>query len=93
MSLESAKAFIAKVNTDKDFAASLANLKTQEEAKAFEIKAGFDFSQDEFNEAVSNLSDDELDMVTGGFAPGLIYNGNKVITNPNPPPGYLLTTP
>jgi predicted ribosomally synthesized peptide with nif11-like leader len=90
MSIESAKAFIAKVHTDKDFAVSLANLKTQEETKAFEIKAGYDFSQEEFNEAVSILSDDELDTVTGGY--DFVYNGMKVVTNPNPPPTYLLTT-
>ncbi len=48
----------------KDFAVSVANLKTQEETKAFEIKAGYDFSQVELNEAVSILNDDELDMVT-----------------------------
>jgi len=58
-----AKVFIEKVHTDKDFAVSVANLKTQEETKTFDIKAGYDFSEAEFNEAVSILSDDEVGKV------------------------------
>ena len=66
MSIESAKAFIERMKTDRDFAgkvAACANVQTRMElVKA----AGFEFTVEEVAGMKQDLSDDELGRVEGG---------------------------
>jgi predicted ribosomally synthesized peptide with nif11-like leader len=72
MSMESAKACIAKLKSDPAFGKSLEAAKTDAERIAFMKKAGFDFTKDEFKQAVkaakgkSELSEKDLAKVAGG---------------------------
>ena len=68
MSLESAKAFIARFKTDEEFRNSLKDA-NEEQAKAILKQAGFEFTQAEYDEATAELSDEDLKMVSGGHCP------------------------
>jgi predicted ribosomally synthesized peptide with nif11-like leader len=65
MSLESAKAFIDRMNSDKEFAKKLFECKGEAAQKAFIEAAGYSFTREEFNELVE-LSDEQLEAVSGG---------------------------
>ncbi len=65
MSVESAKAFVAKMKTDEDFSKQVKECNTSDERIAFVNQAGFDFTAEEMKEVSGDLSDDELDSVAG----------------------------
>jgi predicted ribosomally synthesized peptide with nif11-like leader len=66
MSIESAKAFLERVKNDEDFRNSVGEITTTEERMEFVKKAGFDFTKEEIEKFTSELSDEELDKVSGG---------------------------
>ncbi len=66
MSLESAKAFLAKIRTDEDFGKKVAVCKDSDERWALVKAEGFDFTQEEFDNLKNQLSDYESDMVVSG---------------------------
>ncbi len=66
MSVGSAKAFLARVKSDKDFNKAVGEISTKKERMEFIKNAGFEFTQDELDEVTGALSDDELDTVAGG---------------------------
>jgi predicted ribosomally synthesized peptide with nif11-like leader len=66
MSIESAKAFLERVENDEDFKNSVGEITTTEERMEFVKKAGFDFTKEEIEKHTSELSDEELDNVAGG---------------------------
>ncbi|MCP4630874.1 MAG: Nif11-like leader peptide family natural product precursor [bacterium] len=66
MSTKSAKAFIERVKIDEDFRKILEGMESAEERMKFAKAQGFDFTKDEINELRDTLTDQELDMVTGG---------------------------
>lgn len=71
MSVESAKAFIAKVKDDSNLRASYEAAEDEDGRKAVREAAGFDFSVDDFRNAASELglnelSDEDLDSASGG---------------------------
>ena len=68
MSMESARAFTARMKTDQDFARQVRECKDAEARMAFVRKAGFDFTTAEIQQAGGELSDSELDKVAGGGA-------------------------
>ncbi len=65
MSIESAKAFLEKVQNDEDFRKELEEQASAEERLNIAKAQGFDFTKEEIN-AVRKLSDEELEGVTGG---------------------------
>ena len=70
MSIENVKAFIAKL---KDDAALLDSFQKASDPKARQAvieKAGFEFSQEEFKASTSELSDEDLNSVSGGAGYG-----------------------
>lgn len=75
MSIESAKLFIKKVNTNEVFASQAMEVDSNEGLEEFAMKAGFNFTINDLREAGKELSketnrklrDDELEMVTGGL--------------------------
>lgn len=66
MSMESAKAFLTKMKTDPEFAAKVIKCKNKEERTQFVTAAGYDFVGAELNTLRIELSDNDLDQVTGG---------------------------
>ena len=66
MPIESAKAFLAKIKTDEDFRKSLGEIVTAEERMEFVKGAGFDFTKEEIKSVQDELSDDELENISGG---------------------------
>ena len=66
MSIESARAFFAKMRADADFARQVNGIRRLEEAEAFVARAGFDCTMDEFERVGGELADDELDQAVGG---------------------------
>ena len=71
MSMESAKAFIERMNTDSEFAKRAMEQRGKEQIAAFLKAEGYEFLEEEY-EAVSQalgseeLSDEQLDAVAGG---------------------------
>ena len=66
MSIESAKAFLERVQNDEDFRKSVGEIVTAEERMEFVKEAGFDFKKEEIKSVQDELSGDELDNVAGG---------------------------
>ena len=68
MSIESAKAFIEKMNTDAEFAKRAMEQRGKEQIAAFLKAEGYEFSEVEFCKEMqgSQLSDEQLDAATGG---------------------------
>lgn len=71
MSIESAKLFSKRMDEDLEFEKKVNSIETVEELKAFIIENGYDFNGKEFKEVTelsygSELTEDELDNVTGG---------------------------
>lgn len=74
MSLESAKLFVHKVYTNRDFANQVTKIEDAKELFNFATKEGYDFGADELkevnqefrNKVNKELSDTELSMVVGG---------------------------
>jgi predicted ribosomally synthesized peptide with nif11-like leader len=78
MSIESAKAFLEKVKNDEDFRKSVGEIATTEQRMEFVKEAGFDFTKEEIEKLSSEVSDKQLDVVSGGG-----YNGACFQETPN----------
>lgn len=70
MSIESAKAFLERMKNDEDFRKSVGEIATAEERMEYVKKAGFDFTMDEIATLKDELSEEELDVVSGGYVGG-----------------------
>lgn len=66
MSIESAKAYIERMKTDKEFANRFNECKDVEACVVFVKTAGYEFTAKEIKQAIGVLSDNDLDKVTGG---------------------------
>ncbi len=66
MSIESAKLFNKRIETDEEFAKKVIACKDAQERKTLIHKAGFDFTASELMEAGMVLSDDDLDDIAAG---------------------------
>ena len=71
MSIKSAKSFIERMDTDAEFTKLAMEQKGKEKMAAFLKAAGYEFSKEEYNDALKSvhgteLSDDSLDNVAGG---------------------------
>ena len=70
MSIESARAYFERMKTDEEFRNRVLNAETAEARLAIVQSEGFDFTKEEVDEVSSDeLTDDELDMVAGGWTP------------------------
>ncbi|UUX93150.1 Nif11-like leader peptide family natural product precursor [Methanoplanus endosymbiosus] len=70
MSLESAEKFVKKMQTDKDFCEKIQKEDSETRHKILR-EAGFDFTREEMDKAMEQLSDEELKAVTGGSDSGV----------------------
>ena len=66
MSIESARLFIDRMKTDESFAAKCMAIQDADARRAFVKGEGFEFSAEEISEVKGELSDEELDQVSGG---------------------------
>ena len=72
MSVEQAKAFIEKLDSDKTFLSQVAGAGSDEARLELAKAAGFEFTAEELAGAIGEsggeeLSDDELEAVAGGY--------------------------
>jgi len=64
--MESAKAFIEKMNTDEDFRKKVVECKDSDERKSYVSKEGFEFEVEELKMTRSHLSDHNLNSAVAG---------------------------
>jgi len=69
MSLESAKAYIERMKNDENFKKKVTELKDSETRKVFVVSEGFDFSVEDIKQASCELSEEELEKLSGGLLP------------------------
>lgn len=67
MSMESAKAYMERMKNDEDFRKKVTECKNNEERKFFVVSEGFDFSVEDIKQASGELSEEELDKLSGGL--------------------------
>lgn len=77
MSIESAKAFIDRMNTDEEFAKKVTACKDAGTRMAYIKDEGFDFTVAEITTVKGELSDEELDLVAGGKETWLGCSGQQ----------------
>ena len=70
MSIESAKACFERMKTDEDFAKKAGELQDKEAQMAFVRAAGYDFTLEEVDGYMGEMTDDELEAVAGGIFKG-----------------------
>jgi len=78
MSLESAKAFVEKINTDEDFRNKVTEFKDTESRMAFVKSQGFDFTPDDIEKAKGELSEEALDAISGGGCGHFLMDGSQI---------------
>lgn len=66
MSKESAHAFIERMKADSEFATKIREFQKMDDVKSFIKHAGFEFTQEEMDGFCGELTDDDLDQVSGG---------------------------
>ncbi len=75
MSIESAKAFVDRMKTDEDFSKEVGEKSSPEDRMIFLKESGFDFSKEEFEQVKPELSDDDLESLSGGHRDGNTHTG------------------
>ncbi len=78
MSLESAKAFVEKMNTDEDFRNKVTACKDPESRRAFVKSQGFDFTADDITVVKGELSEEALESIAGGGCGHFIMDGSQI---------------
>ncbi|NTV47083.1 MAG: Nif11-like leader peptide family natural product precursor [Chlorobiales bacterium] len=66
MSIDQAKAFLKELARNQELQQKLSDSATAEERMQLAKDAGFEFSAEEFNNAHSELFDEDIDSVSGG---------------------------
>jgi predicted ribosomally synthesized peptide with nif11-like leader len=66
MSIKSARVFVEKMKSDAGFYKKAVSFKTKEERREWAKIQGYDFTKEELEQASSELSDEELELVAGG---------------------------
>lgn len=67
MSIESAKSFIERLKTDESFARKVGECKGEAARMTMAKAEGFDFTVQEVKDLQSQLSEEELDRLSGGL--------------------------
>ena len=80
MSIENAKSFIEKLNSDETFLKQIAGAGSDEARLEVAQEAGFEFSTEELTSVIDQftseeLSEEELDVVAGGTTVFAKYDG------------------
>jgi predicted ribosomally synthesized peptide with nif11-like leader len=69
MSMESAKLFIERLQTDKEFAGKITDCKDLDTLMIFETDSGFDFTDKELKKAYAELHIDDHNTIADGASP------------------------
>jgi predicted ribosomally synthesized peptide with nif11-like leader len=77
MSIESAKAFLEKIQSDEEFKNKIGAMESKEERIEFIKGKGFDFTEEEFSQVRKELSPEALDQAAGGAHCGFTHEGEK----------------
>jgi predicted ribosomally synthesized peptide with nif11-like leader len=77
MSIESAKAFLEKIQTDEEFKNKIGAMKSKEERIEFIKGEGFEFTEEEFNQVRKELSPEALDEAAGGKHCGYTHESER----------------
>ena len=86
MSIESARAFYQRMTTDETFRASFEEALTEEESQQLMKSVGYDFTADEWKQAVmeiqtassdKELQEEELEAIAGGKGVNLFDDNSK----------------
>ena len=89
MTIESARLFLKKLQSDKSFTASLQN--ADDDARREIIgKEGFEFTGEELDQIRSEITDDELSSIIGGIGGPLLGGPNAVTIRSNEKSGELV---
>lgn len=67
MSIESAKAFIERMKSDEVFAKEVTRYKEKDERYDFVVSQGFEFTEEELKAQRSELTEDEMNAISGGW--------------------------
>jgi predicted ribosomally synthesized peptide with nif11-like leader len=65
--MESAKAFVERMNTDEDFKTKITELKDAEARMKYVKVAGFTFTAEDIELVTSEVNDGDLEGIAGGF--------------------------
>ena len=68
MSIESAQAFIERLKTDGDFRNRVTAAETAEARKTIAEAEGFAFSKEDINAEVGQLTEEDMELISGGAA-------------------------
>ena len=66
MSIQSAKAFLELIKNNEELAKRFAGCKTREEKIRFAKSEGFDFTEQEFTDAINGLNQMDFDLLVAG---------------------------
>ncbi len=72
MSIDQAREFIKRVKNDPDLLQQAASLRTREERRRWARGLGYEFTGEELGQASAELTDEELELVSGGSCCGNI---------------------
>ena len=90
MTIDSARQFLKKLQTDKSFVASLQNV--DDDARREIIgKEGFDFTGEELDQIRSEITDDDLATIIGGIFNPEYAQDNAGHLDKREKPGYPYT--
>ncbi|MCL6612919.1 MAG: Nif11-like leader peptide family natural product precursor [Peptococcaceae bacterium] len=70
MSIEKAREFIKRVKNEPDLLRQAACFQTREERRRWARGLGYDFTGEELEQATAELTDEELELVSGGSCCG-----------------------
>ncbi len=77
MSIDSAKAFLERDKRDARFRKKVGEIATKEERMEYVESAGYEFTNEEFQQAEGELSDLDLDAVAGGGHCGFTHESEQ----------------
>ncbi len=81
MSIESAKMFLEKIQSDEEFKNKIGALESKAERIELIKGEGFDFTEEEFNQVRKELSPETLDKVAGGGHCGYTHESERCNTD------------
>jgi len=73
MSLESAKVFVERMKSDEDFRKKVNECKDRELRMNVVKEAGYEFTKQDINNIINELTDNDLNSIVGGLECG--YDG------------------
>jgi predicted ribosomally synthesized peptide with nif11-like leader len=77
MSIESARKFMEKIQSDEEFKNKIGAMESKEERIEFIKGEGFEFTEEEFNQVHKELTPESLDQAAGGGHCGYTHESER----------------